>query len=372
MTNKKTFQNKKSHKIDIDNIRKKIDSLDLDILDSLYKRVLLAKKIGTFKKDKKIYKPTREINIFQKIKSYIRKKKYSFSEEKISAIYREIISFSRSFEKKLQIAVLGPKGSHSINSAYNHFGSCDNFMEFNTISDIFTKINSGDYDFGFVPIENNTEGIVNETIDNLIQHDEIFIYGESHQRIKHFLVSNEKESQKIKKIISHPQAIGQCKSWLNNNLAHAEIIYSSSTSEAARSILKKKNVAAICSKNAANEFNLPIIAENIQSNNNNTTRFIVISKDKSDEVSKKDITSIVIQIKNKSGSLHDILQVFSQQKINLTKIFSRPSQKKSFEYFFFIELEGNEKDKKVKDSFTKIKKKAVQLKVLGSYCRKPI
>ena len=362
-------QKKNSSLKRIKNIRKKIDSLDKEILDLVNLRVVFAKEIGSLKQDKQFYKPIRENNIFQKLEKYIQKKNYNFAENKIDTIYREIIAFCRSFEKKLNIGVLGPRGSHSIVSAYEHFGSYDNLLKFQTISDIFKEIKNNRLDFGFVPIENNTEGIVNETIDNLIQNEEIFIYGESHQKIKHFLISEEKKLHKIKKVISHPQAIGQCNHWLQNYLPNAEILYSHSTSEAAKNIKGKKNIAAICSKNAAVEFNLSILAENIQNNQNNITRFIILSKKKLGEKSRKDITSIVIQIKNKFGSLSEILEIFSKQKINLTKIFSRPLQKKNFEYYFFIELEGNEQNEKIKNAFQLVKRKSIQLKILGSYCK---
>lgn len=261
-------------------------------------------------------------------------------------------------------AVLGPRGSFSEQAAKEL--AMKNIRHCQTITDALEAVKLGKEPCAVVPIENSLEGTVNETLDYLTFNKGLNIYAETVLPIKHFLLGLNKS--KIKKVISHPQALAQCRNWIRKNLK-VSVESRSSTAEAAREVSEKKDVslAAIASKQAAEIYSLKVLAKNIQDNNANATRFIVVSK-KQHAKAKRDKTSIVFYYReNRPGILLEVLGEFAKRKINLTKIESRPSKKVLGDYLFYIDFEGHAAEKSVKEALSSIRKKVASLKILGSY-----
>ncbi len=269
---------------------------------------------------------------------------------------------------------LGPDGSNAENAMFKFLDVCNikikNKIPEKTIKSAIESILSDPDSICILPIENSIEGIVRETIDNMlkIEDETIKIQAETSIPIKHLLLSKSKDIRSIKKIISHPQAIAQCSKYLYKNFKEAEIKEVSSTSYAAQkvSLSDDKELAAIANEASAKIFNLNILSDDINDEKDNTTRFFILSK-KSFDKSKNGKTSLILGTKNESGALANILNIFAEYNINLTYIDSRPSKKKLGEYVFFIECEGYETENKIKAALQNIKEHANFIKILGSY-----
>ncbi len=351
--------------MDLSSIRKKIDEIDEQILLLLHKRVELVKKVKEFKKNQKtIYRPGREKKILEKVLKY---NKGIFPEKSLLNIYNEILSASRKLQMPLKIGFLGPYATFSHAAAKKKFGSESIFIPLNSIRDVFTELENEQIDYGVVPIENSNEGVVGYTLDMLIEFNHI-ILSEVYIEISHSLVSKENDIKKIKTLFCHPQSKAQCKTFIENNLKKVQIIEVSSTAEAAKRASKRKQTGALCSKIAAQVYGLNILAENIDDNPSNYTRFLVIGKIPVEF--EKDIpykTSIVCGVKDKPGALFSLLKPFKDCNINLTKIESRPTKRKAWEYIFFIDFEGKLDDVNVKKAMKKIQEITTYYKYLGSY-----
>ncbi len=347
----------------IENLRKRIDALDKKILSLLNDRAQISQVIGQDKAKSKqpIYSPDREQMILRRLKEL---NSGPLSDEALEAIYREIMSSSLSLEKLKHIAYLGPEGSFTHMAAQKKFGSQVEFRSCNSISEVFQRVEQNECEYGVVPVENSTEGAVTHTFDLLID-SEIKICSQVLLKISHNLLSKYNLSD-IKYIYSNPQAFGQCRNWLLQNLPQAGQIWVPSTTQAAQRAAVEKCSAAIASSLAAKVYNLPIIRRDIQDIVNNTTRFLVLS---THDVlpTGKDRTTILFSIKDHVGALHAMLTPFFENKINLTKIESRPSRKKMWDYFFFIDLEGHRLDRHVKQALDKLEGMCKYLKVVGSY-----
>lgn len=347
----------------INKIRKEIDTIDKTIVGLLNKRAGKILTIGKIKNKfkKSIYAPAREREILTKIaQSNIGPLK----NEALEAIYREIMSASLSLEKPIVIAYLGPKATFTHQAALKKFGSSVQYLPCNSISDVFVEVEKDNADYGVIPIENSIEGAISHTLDMLIDSDlkicsQIMLY------ISHNLLANCRKNE-IKKIYSNPQVFGQCRIWLESNLPKADLIEVSSTTKAAQIAAKEKNTACIASLLAAKEYDLKIIAREIEDSPHNITRFLVIGKF-TVEPTGHDKTSVMFSIKDKVGALHDMLVPFKKYKINLTKIESRPSKKRAWDYFFFVDLLGHAQETNVKKALNELEEKCKFLKVLGSY-----
>ncbi|MFA5059014.1 MAG: prephenate dehydratase [Candidatus Omnitrophota bacterium] len=344
-------------------LRKKIDSIDGQIVSLLDARAKISLSIGKEKiKNKKgIYSPDREKAVLDRIKAL---NKGPMPAAALEAIYREVMSSSLSLEKPLNIAYLGPRASFSNLAAMKKFGSQVNYVPCDNISEIFRRVENGHGDYGVVPIENSIEGAVTHTFDLLVDSD-LRICSQVLLEISHNLLSNTK-LENIKTVYSNPYVFGQCRSWLLVNLPKAEQIEVASTTKAAQIVATKKNAACIASVLAAEVYNLRILKKDIEDIAHNITRFLVISTQDVPPTGC-DRTSIVFSIKDKVGALHAMLTPFSQNKINLTKIESRPSKKKAWDYYFFVDLEGHRLDKKVAKALAQLEDKCKYLKILGSY-----
>ncbi len=348
---------------DINFFRKKIDNIDKQIINLLQERAKNVIEISKIKdKNFPVYDPAREIQILRKLRKY---KKGILNEKDIETIYNEIFSVSRALQKKEKIVYLGPPASYTHLAAMNRFGSKMEYIPVNSIKDVFLEVEKGNGDYGCVPIENSTEGAVNYTYDMFVDFD-LKIYSEILLEIKHNLLSKEKDLKKIKKVFAHPQSFSQCRLWLETNLPNASLQEVSSNSKGAEIVGKMKGAAAIASKLAAEFYNLNILAESIEDIADNITRFFVISNFISNKTGK-DKTSIMVSIKDKVGALYSLLKPFAKYKINLTNIESRPSKKKAWDYYFFVDFEGHINDKKVSVALKEVEKECGSVKVLGSY-----
>lgn len=349
--------------MNLKNYRKKIDAIDSKIISLLNERAKISLVIGKDKlKNKKgIYAPDREKEIFKRIRAL---NKGPMSVGAFESIYREIMSSSLALEKSLKIAYLGPKASFTNLAAQRKFGSQVDYVSCTNISEVFQKVENGHCDYGVVPIENSIEGAVTHTFDLLVD-SELKICSQILLQISHNLLSKT-TLDKIKKIYSNPQVFGQCRNWLAANYPKVELIDVPSTTRAAQLVTKGKNAACIASLLAAKVYNLKVIKKDIEDLAHNVTRFLVISNTDVPPTGK-DRTCILFSIKDKVGALHSMLAPFYRNGINLTKIESRPSKRKAWDYYFFVDFEGHREDKNVKKALTQLEDMCKYLKILGSY-----
>lgn len=345
-------------------LRKKIDAIDTKIVAWLNERAKVSMAIGQEKlKNKKgIYAPDREKQILKRLEAL---NQGPLSMKDFEAIYREIMSSSLALEKSLHIAYLGPQGSFTHLAANKRFGSRVDYVSCNSILEVFQRVEHGDCDYGVVPIENSIEGAVTHTFDLLVD-SELKICAQIMLRVFHNLLSKTKDLHNIKVIYSNPQVFGQCRNWLHENLASADQIWVASTTQAVEKAAQHRGAAAIASSMAAQIYGLPIIKTNIQDIAHNTTRFLVISTQDVPSTGH-DRTSILFSIKDKVGALHAMLTPFYRNKINLTKIESRPSKKRAWDYYFFVDFEGHREDNHVKRALKQLEGMCKYLKIMGSY-----
>ncbi len=353
---------------DLKELRREIDAIDEEILKLLNQRAKLAKRAGEIKKSMglEVHVPEREREIINRI-IRLNKELYGeeFPTEAVVHIYREIISACLSLEKELKIAYLGPKATFTHQAALEYFGFSAHYVPVSTIGDVFREVETGRVDYGVVPVENTTEGVVNYTLDMFLESD-LRIVGEVVIPIKLNLLSTASGLENIKTVYSHRHALAQCKEWLRKNLPQASLIETESTAKACELVMELEDAGAIASEVAAYTYHLNILAENIQDNPNNYTRFLVIGK-RWMKPTGKDKTSIIFAVKDEAGALYKALESFYRYGVNLTKIVSRPSKKKVWDYVFFVDLEGHAEEENVKKALELLQERSQMVKVLGSY-----
>ena len=349
--------------LDLEKLRKKIDEIDARMVGLLNERAKISQEIGKNKLKNKsaIYSPQREREILNRIREL---NNGPMTPEAFEAIYREIMSSSLALEKPLTIAYLGTEGSFTHMAANKKFGSQVQYASSESILEVFQKVERGECDYGVVPIENSVEGAVTHTFD-LFVDSELKICAQIMLKVEHHLLSKS-NLKDIKYVYSNPQVFGQCRNWLAQNLSSAGQIWVASTTEAAQKVAKQAYSAAIASSLAAKVYELPVIHSNIQDLSNNTTRFLVIATHDV-KPTGQDRTSVLFSIKDRMGALHAMLTPFYEHKINLTKIESRPSRKKMWDYYFFVDLQGHREDKHVKEALDELEGMCKYLKILGSY-----
>jgi chorismate mutase/prephenate dehydratase len=344
-------------------IREKIDGIDKRLVTLLNDRTKLAVEIGKLK-DKNggpVFAPEREMEVYRRIQELA---SGPLPVDSLKAIYREIMSASLALEKPIVIAYLGPEATFTHLASISKFGSSVTYKPMDTITDVFSEVEKFRADYGVIPVENSTEGAVSHSLDMFMDSD-LKICSEIVTPISIHLMSNSKLSA-VKRVYSKPEAFGQCRRWMETNLPNVDFIDSASTTQAAKRASLEEGSAAIASKLAATYYNLPILEEDIQDSSNNQTRFLVVSHQLAKKT-RKDKTSIMFSIKDKVGALHDILLPFKKAKINLTKIESRPSKKRLWDYFFFVDLEGHVDDKAVQKAIDAVEPNVKFVKTLGSY-----
>lgn len=343
--------------------RKAIDKLDAQIVRLLNERTKHVLEIGKIKlaAGEEIYAPHRELAVLQRLAKL---NQGPITGESLRAIYREVMSSALSLEKSLTIAYLGPEATFTHQAAIQRFGSSLRYASQKTIADVFAEVSKNRADYGVVPVENSTEGVVTHTLDMFVDSD-LKIVTQIVLPIQQCLMSRGKKSQ-IKKLFAHPQSLAQCRGWVQNNLPHVEIIETSSNARSAERAHAEKNTAAIAGILAAEKYELNVLEVDIQDNAANATRFLVLGRQCSPPTGN-DRTSLIIGITDKVGALHQSLAAFRRYKINLTKIESRPNKRKRWEYFFFVDFEGHTHDKKVAKAIADLQQQCSFVKVLGSY-----
>ncbi|MCK5241167.1 prephenate dehydratase [bacterium] len=351
----------------LEKARKAIDRIDEQIVDLLNQRAALAVEISHQKRKSNlpVFAPDRESKLFQRLKQL--GKDGPLPQQALLAIYREVISASIALQAVQKIAFFGPEGTFTHQAALEQFGSSADYLPVRGIADVFREVERGRADYGVVPIENSTEGVVNHTLD-MFPDTQVKICAEISLRVSQNLLSHERSTASVKKVYTHPQPLGQCRTWLDGNLPEVEIIEVSSTAQAAQLAAKHKRTAAIASRLAGKLNSLTLLARDIEDQPDNRTRFLVLGRHLSGPTGK-DKTSIMLGIKDSVGALHRILKPFAGFNISLTSIESRPSRKGVWNYIFFIDCLGHVSDPKIKKVLTALKPLTSNLQVLGSYPR---
>jgi len=336
-----------SNKAQLEELRGKIDALDHELLKLISERADLAKLIaevkGPSENGDNFYRPEREAQVLSRI---IDQNQGPLSNEEIARLFREIMSACLALEHTLDIAYLGPEGTFTQTAALKHFGHSVNTIALSSIDQVFREVESGACHYGVVPVENSIEGVVNHTLDMLI-NSSLFICGEVELRIHHHLLSKTRELKKIERIYSHQQSLAQCRAWLDTNLLKCERIAVNSNAEAARIASTEPDAAAVAGDVAAELYSLEYLARNIEDEPDNTTRFLVIGN-KLTPPSGNDKTSLLFSTPNKPGALHQMLTCFANNDVSMTRIESRPSRRGMWDYVFFVDVEGHAKDASVK------------------------
>lgn len=345
------------------NLRHEIDTTDTKIVRLLNRRAGIATRIADFKfrHGQSRYSPEREREVLRKLR---RINKGPLNSRALEAIYREIMSAALCFKRPLSVAYLGPQATFTHLAALKRFGSQVEYLAVDGIAEVFLEVERGGADYGVVPIENSIEGAVSHTLDLLIDSD-LNICSQIILDVTHNLMANCPRN-KIRRVYSKPEVFGQCRLWLKENLPGIETVEVSSTTRAAQIAAREKYAAAIASTVAARVYKLKIVASNIEDSPHNITRFLVIGKDEA-AATGDDKTSLVFSIKDKVGALCEMLAPFKKYRINLTKIESRPSKRKAWDYYFFVDLEGHRSDPKVRKALVELENKCRFIKVLGSY-----
>lgn len=353
----------------IQKLREKIDAIDMELLRLLNRRAGLVIMVGHVKarENKDFYAPGREREIFRRLEA---SNKGPFPNGALRNVFREIMSASLSLEKPIKIAFLGPMATFTHQACIQHFGLSGGFVPKKDIADVFEDVEKERVDFGVVPIENTTEGVVSHTLDMFVTCD-LKICAEVMLQVSLALLNKTGKVSDIVKVASHPHALAQCKGWLKDNLPNAVLFDVSSTAFSAQLAAEDTSVAAVASPAAASLYDLRVIERHIEDNANNYTRFLVIGK-KSVKKTGSDKTSLVFAVKDAPGALYGMLKPFAKRGINLTKIESRPLKTKAWEYVFFVDLDGHITDRKVKEAIAELEGACSFLKVLGSYPRSAV
>ncbi len=348
----------------VDGLRKKIDQIDEKVVNLLNDRAVLAQRIGQTKSlsNQEVYVPQREQDVLRRLAGLSRGPLPSIT---IRSIYREIISGCRSLEAPLKVAFFGAAATYSHLAAKEKFGSSSELRPTASIPEVFQEVTQDRASFGVVPIENSTEGVVAHTLDCLVESD-LQICAEIFLEIHHNLLSQSGRAEEVRRIISHPQALAQCRGWLSVHFPNIIVEEVASTAHAALAASKDGSVAAISSALASDVYGLESVAGNIEDRPNNITRFLVIGKI-STKPGRRDKTSLVFSAKDKPGVLYQMLQPFAKSRINLCKIESRPIKNKPWEYLFFLDLLGHREQPAVKRAIIGLEKNCVFNKILGSY-----
>ena len=343
--------------------RRAIDKLDAQIVRLLNERTRHVLAIGDIKlkAGEEIYAPHRERAVFERV---CRSNAGPMTDGQLRAIYREIMSSALALEKTLTIAYLGPEATFTHQAAIKRFGSSLRYASQKTIADVFTEVSKGRADYGVVPVENSTEGVVTHTLDMFVDSD-LKIVSQVILKVQQCLMSNSPRA-KIQKLYAHPQSLAQCRGWIQANLPRVEIVETSSNARSAELAAREKSSAAIGGILAAEKYGLEILEQDIQDNAANATRFLVLGRQCSPPTGH-DRTSLMVSVSDKVGALHEAIAAFKRFKINMTKIESRPSKRKAWEYFFFIDCDGHAQDKKVAGAFKILSKHCNFVKILGSY-----
>jgi len=353
---------------ELNDLRSRIDVVDVELLRLINERAQLAAEVGKVKRksgdDAVFYRPEREAAILRRV---LEQNPGPLSAPESTRLMREIMSACLALERPLNVAYLGPEGTYTHLAALKHFGGSITGTPVASIQEVMREVEAGSADFGIVPVENSLEGGINQTLDEL-RDSPLKICGEVVLSIHHQLLSTATDIDQIKQIYAHAQALAQCRRWLAENLPGVPCTAVSSNGEAARRVRDEAEAAAIAGAVAADIYALGTLRKNIEDHPGNTTRFVVIG-DSSPPPRGKDVTSIMFTTPNLPGALHDVLSVLAAAKISMTRIESRPLKQESWDYVFFVDVDGHADNDTVHNALVELEGKTSQLKILGSYPR---
>jgi chorismate mutase/prephenate dehydratase len=350
----------------LEDLRSRIDALDEQIQVLISTRAECARDVATVKlgqgeEQTQFYRPEREALVLRRVSE---RNTGPLPDETMVRLFREIMSACLALEKPLSVAYLGPEGTFTQAAALKQFGHAVKTLALGSLGDVFREVAAGAADYGVVPVENSTEGVISHTLD-LFQQSTLSICGEVELRIHHHLLVKHRDV-KVTRVLAHQQALAQCRGWLEANLPGAEHVAVGSNAEAARLASTDDSLAAIAGDTAAELYGLITLAENIEDRPDNTTRFLVIGSE-TVPPSGNDKTSLLVSVTNKPGALAELLQPIARHKISMTRIESRPSRQTMWEYVFYIDVDGHRDDAGLAAALAALAKKAFAVKVLGSY-----
>ncbi len=360
----------------LERIRAEIDGIDLQLQELLNRRAECAQQVAEVKKAELLaahghaqpgqvnfYRPEREAQVLRRVMA---RNDGPLPATEVAHIFREIMSACLALEKPMTIAFLGPEGTFTQAAAVKHFGYAVLSRPLATIGAVFDEVESGESDYGVVPVENSTEGMVTHTLDNFVRST-LKICGEVELPIRqHLLGAPGCSMENVTRICAHQQALAQCRNWLEKNWPRIEQQATSSNGEAARLAAADPAIAAIAGDMAREAYGLVTLAASIQDYADNTTRFLVVGREMV-KSSGSDKTSIIVSTHNKPGALFKLLEPFQREQLMLTRIDTRPSRSQPWTYLFFIEFEGHQDDPKVAAVLAELEEQTVMLKILGSY-----
>lgn len=347
-------------------VREQIDAIDAQMLALLNQRARCAQHVGEIKAKYGdagyIYRPEREAQVLRRIQDL---NAGPLPNENVTFFFREVMSACLSLETPLGIAFLGPLGTFSESAAVKHFGHAARLAPQGTIDDVFREVEAGHAHYGVAPVENSTEGAVGRTLD-LLLGSSLKICGEVVLRIHQHLMTRETELGRITKVYSHAQSLAQCHEWLNRSLPGVPRISVGSNAEAARLASLEPGAAAIAGEAASARYDLPRLAENIEDEPNNTTRFLVLGRHDAGRTGA-DKTSLIMSAANRPGAVHELLAPLAEAGVSMNRLESRPARAALWEYVFYVDIEGHRDDPAVKIALDALASRAAYLKVLGSY-----
>ena len=351
----------------LDNLRNQIDELDQQLQNLLNERATLAHKVAEVKTatdpNPVFYRPEREAQVLRQVKE---RNQGPLDGETMARFFREVMSACLALEQRMKVAFLGPEGTFTQQAALKHFGHAVESLPLGAIDEVFREVESGAANYGVVPVENSTEGVVNHTLDTFMTSS-LKICGEVELRIHHHLLAGEHTRQdKVTRVYSHQQTLAQCRQWLDAHMPGVERIAVSSNAEAARRLKDEWNALAIAGEMAEELYGLTAVQRNIEDRPDNTTRFIIIGRQDT-PASGCDKTSLMISGKNRPGLLYEVLSPFRDEGINLTRLESRPSRTANWSYVFFVDCEGHKEDGNLQAVLDKLEAAGNTIKLLGSY-----
>ncbi|HQC72367.1 MAG TPA: prephenate dehydratase [Candidatus Competibacteraceae bacterium] len=347
-------------------LRERIDALDRQIQTLISERARCAQQVGAIKQAAGVtgnfYRAEREAQVLRRV---IETNTGPLSSEEMARLFREIMSACLALEEPLKIAFLGPEGTFTQAAALKHFGQSIHSIPLRAIDEVFREVEAGSADYGVVPVENSTEGVVNHTLDMFLQSP-LRICGEVQMRINHHLITQATELSVIRRIYSHRQSLAQCREWLDSNVPRIEQIEVGSNGEAALRVRAEPDAAAIAGQCAADIYQLPTLVRNIEDEPNNTTRFLIIGTQPIPP-SGDDKTALLVASLNRPGALFNLLEPLAHNNVSMNRIESRPSRRGMWDYVFFIDLDGHAQDEPVAKALSELREQASLFRVLGSY-----
>ena len=343
-------------------LRRQIDALDRRLVALVSARARLAERVGRVKGDAPAYRPEREAQV---LRGVVAMNPGPLPGAALVRLYTEIMAACRALEESLAVAYLGPEGTFSQEAALKHFGGGTATVSCASIDEVFRRVETGAAGYGVVPVENSTEGAIGRTLDLLLSTP-AQVCGEVMLPIRQCLMSRERALSGIRKIYSHTQSLAQCQHWLARQLPGAERVAVVSNAEAARLAARERRTAAIGPKTAAKIYGLKLIARNIEDESRNTTRFLVLASSDA-HPSGRDKTSLILSTRNVPGAIHALLTPLAANRVSMTRLESRPSRTGLWEYVFYVDVEGHQRDANLARALRALGEKALFLKVLGSY-----